>query len=302
MEVFYSGEITGFDGSAVALGNFDGLHIAHMKIINNCIEYAKKNNLKSGVLLFDHHSTVVTKSRNVSLIMPNENKMEILEKSGIDFVYFRKFDKEFMHRSPLEFIRFLRVCLKARCISVGYDYKFGYKASGDTELLKKLGSIYGFEVIVADCVKDGERVIGSTVIRKLINDGEMEEAAKLLGRNFFVEGTVVEGFQNGRKMGYPTANVDYKPNMALPFEGVYAGYTYVDGKKYKSVINIGNNPTFNGKKITLESHILNFNEDIYTKYIRVEFVKRIRSEMKFPDMDTLKHQIFADADTAEKML
>lgn len=302
MEIFYSGETVNVEGSVVALGNFDGLHIAHMMIINNCIDFAKSRGLKSGVLLFDHHSTEVTRSRNVSLIMPNENKIEILEKTGIDFVYLRKFDKEFMERTPLEFVRFLRSCLKIRGICVGYDYRFGHKAKGDTELLKKLGTIYGFEVSVAECVTDGGYIVGSTLIRKLINNGEVKKAAHLLGRNFFVDGIVVEGLQNGRKMGYPTANVDFDPRMAIPSDGVYAGYTYIDSVRYKSVINIGNNPTFDGKKITLESHIIDFDADIYTKYIRVEFVRRIRGEKKFSGMDELKAQISSDMKKAEEIL
>ncbi|MCH5186411.1 MAG: bifunctional riboflavin kinase/FAD synthetase, partial [Oscillospiraceae bacterium] len=236
------------------------------------------------------------------LIMPNENKIEILERTGVDFVYLRKFDKDFMERTPLEFVRFLRTCLKIRGICVGYDYRFGHKAEGDTELLKKLGKIYGFEVSVAECIRNNGQIVGSTLIRRLINEGKPEEAARLLGRNFFVEGTVAEGLQNGRKMGYPTANVDFDPRMAVPFDGVYAGYTYVDSVKYKSVINIGNNPTFNGKKITLESHIIDFDEDIYTKYVRVEFVARIRGEKKFDGPDELKRQISLDLETAERLL
>ncbi len=302
MKVYYSGDTVEFDSTAVALGNFDGLHIAHMKIINSAVAYAKKNKIKSGVLLFDHHCAEVTKSRNVSLIMPNKYKLELLEKSGVDFVYLVKFDKGFMENSPEEFVGFLRRKLAMVCVSVGYDYRFGFKASGNTEKLYKLGKKYSFSVLVTDKVMLNGKTVGSTYIRQLINDGEIERATEYLGRYFFIDGVVVTGLQNGRKMGFPTANIDYNPKIVLPPDGVYAGITIVGNDRYKSVINIGSNPTFNACKRTVETHILDFDRDIYEEDIKVEFVKRLRGEIKFGSAEELKAQIHKDAETAKKLL
>lgn len=289
-----------YDGTVVALGNFDGLHVAHMTIIRNGIEYARENNLKSGVLLFEENTKSVTKGK-IELITPNEAKLELLEREKPDFVYMRSFDRDFMQKTPDEFAKYLADELRAKAVCVGYDYSFGYMAQGDVSMLKKLGEKYGFKVLVTDVIKVGGRVVSSTYIRQVIKDGDMETAEKFLGRRYCIEGNVVRGKQNGRKMGIPTANVDYDINMALPKEGVYAGITYVRGKRLKSVINVGKNLTFGAKKLTVESHILGFDEDIYDEYIRVSFAKRLRGDFKFNSMSELKNQIEHDIEATSKM-
>ncbi len=289
-----------YDGTVVALGNFDGLHVAHMTIIRNGIQYAKEHNLKSGVLLFDENTKGVTQGK-IELITPNEAKLELLEREKPDFVFMEKFDKEFMKKTPEEFVLYLVNNLHVRAVCVGYDYSFGFKAQGDVEMLKKFGEKYGFKVFVTDVIKIDGRVVASTYIRQVIKSGEMEEAERFLGRRYCIEGNVVKGLQNGRKMGIPTANVDYDINMALPKAGVYAGITYVSGKRLKSVINVGKNPTFGAEKLTVESHILDFDEDIYGEYIRVSFAKRLRGDIKFNSMEELKNQIQNDIEVTSKM-
>ncbi len=284
---------THYDGTVAALGNFDGLHVAHMTIIRNAIRYAAEHNLKSGVLLFDENTKGITQG-SIELITPNEAKLELLERERLDFVFMEKFDKEFMKKTPEEFIRYLVDNLKVKAVCVGYDYSFGYNAQGDVELLRYFGRQYGFEVIVTDAISIDGILVASTDIRQLIKSGDMEQAEKFLGRRYCIEGHVVKGLQNGTKMGIPTANVDYDVNMALPKEGVYAGITYVDGKRLKSVINVGRNLTFGAKKLTVESHILNFNENIYDKYIRVSFAKRLRDVVRFNSIDELIKQIKSD--------
>ena len=289
-----------YDGTVVALGNFDGLHVAHMTIIRNGIQYAKEHGLKSGVLLFDENTKGVTQGK-IELITPNEAKLELLEREKPDFVFMEKFDKEFMKKTPEEFVLYLVTNLHVRAVCVGYDYSFGFKAQGDVEMLKKFGEKYGFKVFVTDVIKIDGRVVASTYIRQVIKSGEMEEAERFLGRRYCIEGNVVKGLQNGRKMGIPTANVDYDINMALPKAGVYAGITYVSGKRLKSVINVGKNPTFGAEKLTVESHILDFDEDIYGEYIRVSFAKRLRGDIKFNSMEELKNQIQNDIEVTSKM-
>lgn len=264
-----------YNGTVVALGNFDGLHVAHMTIIRNGIQYAKEHNLKSGVLLFDENTKGVTEGK-IELITPNEAKLELLEREKPDFVFMEKFDKEFMKKTPEEFAQYLVDKLHVKAVCCGYDYSFGFKARGDVEMLKRFGEKYGFKVLVTDVIKIDSRIVASTYIRQVIKLGDMEEAERFLGRRYCIEGNVIKGKQNGRKMGIPTANVDYDINMALPKEGVYAGITYVNGRRLKSVINVGKNVTFGAEKLTVESHILGFDEDIYGEYIRVSFAKRLR--------------------------
>lgn len=289
-----------YDGTVVALGNFDGLHVAHMTIIRNGIQYAKEHGLKSGVLLFDENTKGITQGK-IELITPNEAKLELLEREKTDFVFMEKFDKEFMKKSPEEFVLYLVNNLHVKAVCVGYDYSFGFKAQGDVEMLRKFGEKYGFKVFVTDVIKIGGRIVASTYIRQVIKSGDMEEAERFLGRRYCIEGNVVEGEQNGRKMGIPTANVDYDINMALPKAGVYAGITYVNGRRLKSVINVGNNPTFGAEKLTVESHILDFDEDIYGEYIRVSFAKRLRGDIKFDSMEELKNQIQHDIEVTSEM-
>lgn len=301
MEIFHAETVLDYGGTVVALGNFDGLHVAHTAIIRNGIRYARENGLKSGVLLFEENSKNLTGGKRIELITPNEAKLELLEREKPDFVYLRKFTREFMQKSPEEFVRLLVKNLKVRAVCVGYDYSFGYKAQGNVESLKEFGREYGFEVFVTDVIKIDGEIVSSTAIREMIKNGDMKKAERFLGRRFCVEGKVAGGLQNGTKMGIPTANVDYDVNMALPKAGVYAGITYVDGRRLKCVINVGNNPTFNAKTLTIESHILDFNEDIYGKYIRVSFAERIRDDMKFDSVNALIGQINSDIEKVRKM-
>ena len=291
---------TDYDGTVVALGNFDGLHIAHMTIIRNGIKYAKENGLKSGVLLFEENTNDVV-GHKIELITPNEAKLELLEREKPDFVYMEKFDKEFMKKTPEEFVQYLVENLHIKAVCVGYDYSFGYKAQGDVKLLKWFGEKYGFKVFVTDVIKLDGKIVSSTYIRSIIKAGDMEKAERFLGRRYCIEGNVVKGLQNGRKMGIPTANVDYDVNMALHEEGVYAGITYVRGKRLKCVVNVGKNLTFGAKKLTVESHILDFDEDIYGEYIRVSFAKKLRGVIKFDGVDKLIEQLPHDMEVTSKM-
>ena len=204
-------------------------------------------------------------------------------------------------KTPEEFVQYLVENLHIKAVCVGYDYSFGYKAQGDVKLLKWFGEKYGFKVFVTDVIKLDGKIVSSTYIRSIIKAGDMEKAERFLGRRYCIEGNVVKGLQNGRKMGIPTANVDYDVNMALPEEGVYAGITYVRGKRLKCVVNVGKNLTFGARKLTVESHILDFDEDIYGEYIRVSFAKKLRGVIKFDGVDKLIEQIHHDMEVTSKM-
>ena len=302
MDILNENATVPYSGTAVALGDFDGLHIAHTAIIKNGIEYARQNGLKSGVLLFNENTKSVLEGADIKLITPNGEKIRLIDEMGADFVYIVNFDREFMKKTPEEFIEFLVNDLKIKAVFAGFDYKFGKNASGDALTLKKLGEDNGFFVEILPEMKIDTKTLSSRHIRQLIEDGNVSEASKYLGRDFSVSGIVEKGFQNGRKLGFPTANVSYDDTMLLPKNGVYAGYTFVDGKKYKSVINIGNNPTFGAKKVTIESHIIDFEGDIYGECIRVSFKERLRGDIKFNGIDELKERIEQDTKTAKSIL
>lgn len=286
----------------VALGNFDGIHCAHKAIIENCCRYASKNGIKSCVLLFANHTLNVITKQKVKLLTSEKEKLDILNELGVDSVYIRNFDSDFMHMSPREFIEMIMEELNPQAVCVGYDYRFGYKASGNVDTLKSLGEECGFEVIVTDEMKTSDVTIKSTKIRELVLSGDVAQAELFLGRPFSITGEVVRGLRNGHKLGTPTANVEYPDDKLLPKSGVYMGYTYVDGKAYESVINVGNNPTFDAKKITVESHMLGFSDEIYGKTVRVDFIKRIRDDKKFNGIEELKEQIRNDIQTTKKQL
>ncbi len=291
-----------FPRTVVALGNFDGLHIAHMAIIKKCHDYARANGLKCGVLLFNEHTKRTIDNMSVPVITQENQKLNILSDADIDFVYMRDFDREFMRLTPERFVRRLMDILHCEAVCAGYDYRFGYKARGDAAMLEELCGRFGMTAIIIDEIDHNGVAIKSTAIRNFIEAGSVQHAASMLGRPFAIEGMVVKGKRNGRKLGFPTANVSYRENTLLPHNGVYAGYTYVRGNKYKSVINVGSNPTFNADRITIESYIPDFSEDIYNELIRVEFIKRLRGDKKFNSIDELKEQIKRDVEQAGKEL
>ena len=301
MEIIHAEKIVDYAQTAVALGNFDGLHIAHMKIIRDCINIAQKRGIKSGVLLFEENTKSVAGKREIGLITTNEQKLKLLSREQLDFVYIRRFTKDFMQKSPEEFVQLLVKNLKPKIVCVGYDYRFGHKASGDVNTLRELGEIYGFEVVVTDKITVDGETVSSTHIRELVREGRVDEAVEFLGRRYTISGEVVEGLKNGRKMGLPTANVDYDKHMVLPKEGVYAGITEIGGRRFKCVINVGKNLTFDAKKLTVESHILDFDEDIYGKNINVLFAKRLRGVFKFGSVEELKAQINSDKEAARRL-
>lgn len=287
-------------GTVVALGNFDGVHIAHKEIIKSAVLYARENSFNSGVLVFEENTNNAV-GRRTEILTTNIQKCDLIKNIGVNFLFLQKFDENFMRKTPEEFVVYLQNSLNARAVSVGYDYRFGYKAQGDIVMLKKLCANYGIDVIVTDKITVGDRVVSSTEVRNFIKNGDVENAAVLLGRYYSIEGKVVSGFQNGRKMGIPTANIAYDEKIILPLAGVYVGVTVVDNKKYRSVVNIGKNLTFGADKITVESHILDFDEDIYGKNVSVEIVKRLRGVKKFNGMNELKNQIAIDRKNAENV-
>ncbi|HHW56595.1 MAG TPA: bifunctional riboflavin kinase/FAD synthetase [Clostridia bacterium] len=289
------------DAKVIALGNFDGIHIGHQQLINKAILLAKENNLSSAVFSFKQHtSKILMPERKLELITNYQKKVEILNQFELDYSIFFDFTEDFSKLTAEEFIKKILVdLLKVRIVVVGQNYRFGYKALGDVEILKKYSKTYFFEVCVApSVVKDGI-IVSSSYIRELIKSGKIEEANSLLGRFFSLQGRVIHGQQLGRKLGFPTANLQIPEDLVLPKAGVYVTRVKIHDKLYIAVTNIGLKPTFNEKNISIESYILDFNENLYDTYLEVEFITRIRDEIKFKNTEDLKGQVFKDIDYAK---
>lgn len=285
----------------IALGSFDGLHKGHMSLINKAISLAEENQGRSIVYTFKNHPKTVLDHNSISmLLMDNSNKEKILYNEGIDLVYFEEFNKEFMKKSPEEFIEYICNKFKVKGIVVGFNYRFGYRNLGDVNLLKKLQSKYGYKLyVMKSCSYLGE-VISSTRIREDLLKGNLKEANEMLERPYFIEGNVTKGKQLGRTIGFPTANLKYEKNILLPKEGVYYTNLMWNNKIYKGITSIGNTPTVEIKGITIETFILNFNKDIYDDKIKLFFIKYLRNNVKFNSLNELTDQLNKDKIKAEK--
>lgn len=280
----------------VALGSFDGLHVGHLKLINKAIELSKKNKAKSMILTFKNHPlSIINKKLMPKLIMDNDYKIKLFEELGIDIVNLVEFDEKIMHIAPEDYIKNIIMVNNVRGLIVGFNHRFGYKNLGDIELLKKLSVKYKFELYIIDAVKINGEVVSSTKIREYISKGEIVKADRMLTRPYKLSGKVVYGKQNGIKMGFPTANIDYNKNFVIPKAGVYYTKVEYENRFYKGITNIGYNPTFNSdNKLSIETHILNFNDNLYGKNISLYFLERIRDDHKFDSIHELKIQIQKD--------
>ncbi|WP_055070958.1 bifunctional riboflavin kinase/FAD synthetase [Clostridium massiliamazoniense] len=285
----------------VALGSFDGLHKGHLTLINKVVELSKKNDGLSMVYTFKNHPLeIIDESKAPKVIMDNDEKLNILEKEGIDISCLVKFDKKFMLIEPEEFIREIIEKFNVKAIVVGFNYKFGFKNKGDVNLLRDLSEKLNFDLYVMSALEDEGVVISSTFIRGLIKDGEINRATELLTRPYSIKGEVIHGKQLGRTIGFPTANLNITANTVLPAMGVYYTNVELDGEIYRGITSVGNNPTVNGKTITVETNILDFSGDIYGKEIRVYFIERMRGNVKFNSLDELKNQLKSDKNFAEQ--
>ena len=289
------------NNTAVAIGNFDGVHIAHKALIEKANE--EKDGLKSVIYTFSPHPRKVF-GKEFTCIQTDEEKMSELMNLNSDYLFVKESSKDFFSKSPEEFVREeLIERLGAKKVFVGYDFKFGKNSEGDSALLSKLGEKYGFDVTVLPELKISNEAIKSSLIRKCISEGDFERAAVFLGRHHSYEGEVMHCKGLGKSLGFPTANIFPDKDKVLPPFGVYAAKAEVEGAVYGAVVNVGVNPTVeNGNVPKMEVNILNFNEDIYGKRIKILFYKIIRTEKKFANTGELKSQIEKDVKNAKKCL
>ena len=287
--------------AAVSLGFFDGLHLGHTMLLTSCVAFARERSLSADVFTFkDHPKNIMSGEIIVPRLMPESEKIDRLSSLGIDRIFEFDFADYFHTMQPEDFAKkMLAGAFSAEAVFCGFNFRFGAQASGDTESLKKLGRIYRFETHVIDPVYASDRLISSSLIRRCINNGDVELAGCLLGRDYALNGIVEKGRSLGRALGFPTANFFPDREMTIPFYGVYVTETLVDGAKYPSVSNVGVCPTVADETFArVETHILDKDIDLYDKEITVMFKSMLRKERRFKDEEALKRQIASDTDSA----
>lgn len=296
-----------FRKPVVTLGNFDGVHLGHQQIFKRVNEEASKIDGEGVVITFEPHPLkVLAPKKFLPLLTPFRKKMLLIEKSGIDNVLCINFSLVFSELSPSDFIQDILVeKVKVKKVIVGYNYHFGKGQKGDVQTLKEAGKTFHFEVDIVDALKVGQKIVSSSTIRGLIQNGEVEEASKLLGRDYPIIGNVVKGAKRGQTLGFPTANLEISDEL-YPKAGVYAVEVEWRKQRFHGLANVGWNPTFlpeqtvKGTPISLEVYILNFNQDIYGEEIQVDFKRRIRDEVRFDSPSQLIYQIQKDIEWAQQ--
>ena len=285
----------------IAIGNFDGLHLGHQKVINEAKRKAKINKLPFGVMTFEPIPVMFfnqkLKNHRINSL---EQKFLFLKKMKIDFLIIIKFNKNFSTLSAEKFIKkIIYEKTKCRYLYVSRNFKFGYKRQGNIKTLRKFEKLFDYKRVVTTSYKKKKRIISSTKIRQNISAGKIEEANKLLGRNWSIEGKVIKGQRRGRQIGFPTCNLKLK-NYIIPKLGVYAVRASNKNFNKNGIANIGYRPTFNGQSLLLETNIFGFKKNLYNKVINISFKKFIRPEKKFKNLEYLKKQIKLDIKQAKK--
>jgi riboflavin kinase / FMN adenylyltransferase len=286
----------------LTIGNFDGVHRGHLALFEKVKERARAIGGRSAVMTFEPHPIRVMKPGNgPPLITPTQQKIELIGRAGIDVLFCIPFTREFADISAEDFVRNILVArIGIKELVVGYDYAFGRNREGSIPLLKEMGEEIGFRVHLVEPIHVDQVLVSSTSIRRLIQEGRLAEAKTLLGRDFQVEGTVVRGHnRGGRLLGFPTANLIPQDEL-LPKTGVYAVTTLINGRIYNGVTNVGYNPTFRDKVLSVETHILDFSEDIVGEKIKLTFLHRLRDEKAFKNVQELTDQISQDIRDAKE--
>jgi riboflavin kinase/FMN adenylyltransferase len=280
----------------LALGNFDGMHRGHLKIIERVRRGAEERGSTAVAMTFDPHpSKIVRPDKAPPLLMTHQQKLEALARSGMHGVAIVRFTPELAQWDPETFVRSVLVeWLHVAEVWVGANFLFGHDRSGNFSLLRSLGARYGFRAEKIDPVRYKDFVVSSTRVRRLVSEGRVDEAGALLGHYYALDGTVVQGRKRGRELGFPTANL-CPENELVPPAGVYATTANIDGMAYPALTNIGTRPTFeSGDDHVVETHVLDMNKDMYGAKLRLGFVQRLRDEKQFDGVDALKAQIEAD--------
>ncbi len=306
MELYWNLDdiITPFVEACVTIGNFDGVHLGHQQLFSEVVERAEKRGGRSVVVTFDPHPLTVLRPGGIKLISTIAQKIEQIDRAGIDILVIIPFDRSFASTTAEQFVQDILIgTIGMRELVVGYDYAFGKGRSGDTVFLKEQGRKNNFPVTVVEAFYQHDLLVSSTRIRQLVSEGRMIDARALLGRPYQIRGAVQVGKKRGgSEIGWPTANLQVNEEDLVPRIGVYAVQVICENICYGGVLNIGYNPTFGDDKLVAETHIFDFNKDIYGKPIKLNLLKFLRDEQKFNGIAELAEQISKDAIAAKRIL
>jgi riboflavin kinase/FMN adenylyltransferase len=282
--------------TVLTIGVFDGVHLGHRYLISQLVGRARQEGLLSGVITFRQHPREVLFHRTrLPFLTTLAQRTALLKNEGIDIVIPLSFNLELAQISARQFTGLLKKYLRMRGLIIGPDFALGRKREGDFDTLRKLGQEMGFSVTAIQPITANGDVVSSTAIREALENGDMKRVLKLLGRHFSLQGRVVTGAGRGAGVvGFPTANLDVDPKQALPSEGVYATWAYLNNQKYQAMTNIGRAPTFGENERTVEVFLLNYNNDLYERELRIEIAERLRDEKRFDSVEELKKQIAED--------
>jgi riboflavin kinase / FMN adenylyltransferase len=286
--------------TTVTIGNFDGVHLGHQRIIRGVIDRSRETGTQNMVLtFFPHPARILRPELAPPLLMTLEQRLDSFRESGLDAALVLRFDAKLAKVSAEDFARkFLVETLRTRTVMVGENFRFGHKQAGDVKLLEEFGQRWNFEVqVVPPVIQDGI-VVSSTAVRSAVREGRMEDASRLLGRQFALAGEIKTGTGQGRKLIVPTLNLATEQEC-LPKSGVYATETVIEGRKYRSATNIGVRPTFDGQRLAIESHLFDFSENLTSGAMEVRFWKRLRDEKKFSGPEALRDQVLRDVNEAQ---
>ena len=286
-------EIANMSPTAVALGNFDGVHKGHQMLIRECVAVAKEKGLQPSVFTFTNHPVNEIAGKTViKNIMTFEEKAEQLEKLGVENLFSPVFDDAIRTKSALDFVKDILVDrFHTKHAVCGFNYRFGYKAEGDADRLAQLGREFGYGVSVIPEIRINGNTVSSTLIRTIIDEGKIDEYKDYTGRLYCIDGKVVQGKHLGRRIGFPTVNLSLDTTEAFPKNGVYITQTTVNKQKYQSITNVGNKPTVGEFAKNAETHIFDFDGDLYGQEVRIEFIKMLRPERKFDTLEDLQAEI-----------
>ncbi|MDD5081929.1 MAG: bifunctional riboflavin kinase/FAD synthetase [Dehalococcoidales bacterium] len=286
----------------LTIGVFDGVHLGHRHLVSQLLQQARQRDLLGGVVTFQQHPQEVLSGVKLPFLIGVAERVRLLQQEGVELVVVLQFTSELAGLSARQFVSLLKQYLRMRGLVVGADFTLGHNREGDIAGLNKLGEELDFTVtVVPPLIINGE-IVSSTAIRKALTSGDMKKVARLAGRPFNLSGRVVTGSGRGQGLGFPTANLAVSPEQALPADGVYATWSYIDGRQYPSVTNIGHNPSFNGRKRTIEVYAIGYRGDLYGRDLKIDIIERLRSEKRFDTVDKLKEQIAEDVKYGQTVL
>jgi riboflavin kinase/FMN adenylyltransferase len=289
--------------SAIALGTFDGIHLGHRRLIKELMEKKAEYGYQTIVYTFINHPLqLLMPGKEPSNILLLRERIQEFKKLGIDVLVLNSFDYSFSQQSPDEFITQLTQSIPVKTLIAGFNFRFGHKAAGDVDYLKKISEKANFDLICVPPVKKNNQIVSSSLIRKRVMDGSVAKAAHLLTRPYYIRGKVIHGFGRGKELGFPTANLSFSSKKVLPKNGVYLTRCKLQNKFYWGLTNVGMNPTFLNDIIQIETFLLDFCKDIYGENLEIQFIDWIREEKHFETPQDLSYQIKKDWIKAKKLI